>query len=225
MKLCVTLVIVAALKVQNGVENLWKRGDSDGFEPHADFGQYLPENYMKAFIAGFPFLFCDKKYWYENPKDLPWEVFLPFVGEWNEKRNKLLQVLFLILDESMFGWRPKTSATGGLPNITNEPRKPVDLGTMACNGAKCKTGIMAYQDIVEDLTNQRQKKYLVGDDTKSHMPKGEDMYAHTAECLRQAKGAKLEEGGGMGGDAWFGSVSCAVELMIRYVRVYSQCDL
>ena len=108
------------------------------------------------------------------------------------------------LDEFMFGWRPKTSATGGLPNITNEPRKPVDLGTMARNGAECKSGIMAHQDIVVDLTNQRQKKYLVGDDRKSHMPRGEDMYAHTAECLRQAEGAKLERGGWMGGDAWFG---------------------
>ena len=53
-----------------------------------------------------------------------------FFDEYNEKRNNLLRVIYLILDESMSGWRPKTSKTGGLPNISHEPRKPVDLGTM-----------------------------------------------------------------------------------------------
>ena len=36
----------------------------------------------------------------------------------------------VILDKSMRGWRPKTSKTGGLPNIFCEPRKPVGFGTM-----------------------------------------------------------------------------------------------
>lgn len=31
---------------------------------------------------------------------------------------------------SMVGWPPKTTATMRLPNITHEPRKPVDFGTM-----------------------------------------------------------------------------------------------
>ena len=37
---------------------------------------------------------------------------------------------FLVLDETMIGFRPNTSKMGGLPNITHEPRMPVDLGTM-----------------------------------------------------------------------------------------------
>ena len=47
------------------------------------------------------------------------------------------------------------------------------------------------------------------------MPKGEAILSHVAECLRQVEGSGLEEGGWMGGDAWFGSINCAVELMKR----------
>lgn len=214
-------MIAATLKVDNGVENLWKRGQSEGLEPHANFGQYIPLNYFKCFKAGLPFLWCDEKFWYRDPRSLPWDVVLPFLKESNEKRNALLRVWYLILDESMSGWRPKTSKTGGLQNISHEPRKPVDLGTMIKNGAECITGIMAFNDIVQGPVQQREKKYLSEETkTKTHMPNGEDMYCHIAECLRQAEGAQLREGGWMGGDAWFGSVPCAIELM-KILGIYS----
>ena len=202
----ITLITVASLKVNNGIEHLWKQDELDRLEPHPNFGQFIPKNYFKAFVAGFPFLLCDKEYWYKNSRLLPWDVILPFFDECNMKRNNLLCVIYLILDESMSEWRPKTSKTGDLPNISHEPRKPVDLGTMTKNGAECKTGILVFNDVVQDFVNQRKKKYLVGD-TNSHMPQGEQMYSHVAECLRQAEGANLEPGGWMGGDAWFGSVS------------------
>lgn len=32
-----------------------------------------------------------------------------------------------VIDESMSRWRPKTTKTGGLPNLFFRPRKPVDL--------------------------------------------------------------------------------------------------
>ena len=151
LKLCVTLLVAATLEVDNGVENLWKRGDTDGWKTHANFGQFIPKNYFKAFLSGFPWLWADKeKHWYTNPKHMPWEQILPFVDEYNEKRNNLLRVLFLVLDESMSGFRPKTTKTGGLPNITHEPRKPVSLGTMLRNGAEGKTGILAFDDVVQD---------------------------------------------------------------------------
>ena len=41
----------------------------------------------------------------------------------------------------MLAWRPKTSATGGLPNDTFEPRKPKPLGTMLKNGVEATTGV------------------------------------------------------------------------------------
>jgi hypothetical protein len=68
--------------------------------------------------------------------------------------------MLLILDESMSGWRPKTSKLGGLPNYTYELRKPVLLGTMFRNGAECMSGILVFQDVVQLLEVQSCKKKL-----------------------------------------------------------------
>ena len=196
------MLIAGALEVDNGIDNLWKRGDSKGWKTHANFGQFIPKGYFKAFMTAFPYLWADKKYWYRPLKDMPWDLILPFLKEYNNKRNHLLWVLFLILDESMSGFCPKTTAYGDLPNISHEPRKPVSLGTMLRNAVEGRTGIFAFHDIVQDLQSH----------TQSHMPKGEPILSHVAECLRQAEGAGLQEGGWLGGDAWFGSLNCCVEL-------------
>ena len=39
-------------------------------------------------------------------------------------------LILLIIDESMSAWCPKTSKLGGIPNISYEPRKPIQLGTI-----------------------------------------------------------------------------------------------
>ena len=181
---------------------------------YPNYGQYIPKNYFKAFIMGFHLLWSDEKYWFVNPNELPWDIIKPFVGEYNAKRNKILSLWRLLIDETMSEFRPKTSETGGLPNITCEKRKPKDLGTMARNGLDTITGIFAHHDIVEDLTAQRCKRYLQSDNV-SHLPQGKEIYVHVAECIRQVEGAKLKRGSWLGGDAWFDSVPCVVELMKR----------
>ena len=113
------------------------------------------------------------------------------------------------MDESMSPWRPKTTKTGGLPNITFEPRKPKPIGTMLKNGVEATTGIMVTQDIVEGADGQREKKY---DGDVSSLPRKEPIMTHVAETLRQCKSAKVELGGWVGGNAWFGSIPCVVEL-------------
>jgi hypothetical protein len=60
---------------------------------------------------------------------------MPCLRSFNEKRKSLFGTTLLILDESMIGWKPKTSKLGGLPNITFEPRKPVDLASQLKNSA------------------------------------------------------------------------------------------
>jgi hypothetical protein len=82
-------------------------------------------------------MWADKKYWFMARNDMPWDVFDGFVKECNEVHTSMTDVCYAILDESMSGWRPKTSVLDGLPNITFEPRKPVNLGTMIKNGCKC----------------------------------------------------------------------------------------
>ncbi|KAL7549478.1 hypothetical protein ACHAWF_012745 [Thalassiosira exigua] len=214
LKICVTLMIAACLEVDSGVENLWKRGQSDGYKDYANYGQHIPVNYFRAFICGFPALWADKKYWHLPARDVPWEYISTFVDEYNEKRTTLLRVIYLMLDETMSGWRPKTSKTGGFPHITHEPRKPVSLGTMLRNGVECITGIFVHHDIVRASAEQWEKKYS-NPPTRSHLPKRENIQYHVAEVLRQAEESGIEAGGWVGGDAWFGSINSCVELYKR----------
>ena len=111
------------------------------------------------------------------------------------------------------------TVTGGLPNITHEPRKPVDLGAMARNAVEAITGIMIFQDPVADLTSQRLKEHMQEDNVlhtpHGAGPEGGRLPVHVAEVLRQVEGARLNKGGWVCGDAWFGSVTSVVELMIR----------
>jgi hypothetical protein len=127
----------------------------------------------------------------------------------------------------MSGWRPKTTAYGGLPSITFEPRKPVQLGTEFKNGIECLGGSMAFQDIVMAPELQKTKKYFFVDnydvnDPSSHkirktsLPGNPSIQAHTAEVLRQVSGAGVRPGGWVGGDAWFGSVMTCVEVMQEF---------
>lgn len=199
-------MITASLEVEHGVSNLWST-ESTGFKSASDYGQFVPRAYFSAFICGFPHLWSPQHLWFSD--NVPWDCFLPFVQAFNQKRRDLLKTVYLLMDESMSAWRPKTSKTGGLPNITFEPRKPKPLGTMLKNGVEATTGIMVTQDIVEGADAQREKKYN-GD--VSSLPRKEPIMAHVAETLRQCESASVAQGGWVGGDAWFGSIPCVVEL-------------
>ncbi len=187
-----------------------------GFKAAADYGQFVPRGYFSAFVCGFPHLWSPQHLWYSD--NVPWDCFLPFVEAFNQRRRDLLKTVYLLMDESMSAWRPKTTKTGGLPNITFEPRKPKPLGTMLKNGVEATTGIMVTQDIVEGADAQREKKYN-GDE--SSLPRKEPIMAHVAETLRQCESANVTQGGWVGGDAWFGSIPCVVELKNKLVGVFS----
>ena len=72
-------------------------------------------------------------------------MIIPCFNIYNEKRKKLVLTALLVLDESMIGWRLKTSKLGGLPNYTYEPHKPVPLGTMLRNRVECAKGCIVFQ--------------------------------------------------------------------------------
>ena len=67
-----------------------------------------------------------------------------------------------MLDESMSGWRLKTSKLGGLPNYTYKPWKLILLGTMFRNGVECITGLFMHHDPVQGPEKQKMKKYHSG---------------------------------------------------------------
>ena len=124
---------------------------------------------------------------------------------------QIMNVLELMLDESMSGWRQKTLKTCGLPHISYVVRKPVPLGTMLRNSVECTTGIFVHHDIVESSTDQWKIKHS-DPPAKSSLPRGEMVSYHTAEVLWQAEGANFVRGGWVGGNAWFGSIESCIEL-------------
>ncbi len=95
------------------MEKLWKSGPSAGMKHYPNYSQYIPIDYMKAFLHGFPYLWADRKYWDVERGLLPFDFITPFVDEYNSIRKKAIRVMYLMLDESMSGWRPKTSKKGG----------------------------------------------------------------------------------------------------------------
>eukprot|EP00957_Ditylum_brightwellii_P194272 14795720-Ditylum_brightwellii.AAC.1 len=108
----------------------------------------------------------------------------------------------------MVEWRPKTSKLDGLPNITYEAHKPVELGSMFKNEMECVSEIFKYQDIVQAPEVQQRKKYFC--DTSVVSTDGTSP-SHTSEVLCQVEGANLPKGGWVGGASWLGSIATAVE--------------
>ena len=213
VKRCYTLLIAAAGELERGVDNLWKKGLSHGRRQYPDFGRYVPKNAFKAFCSAAPYAWCDKQFWYEDKRDKTWDIFLPMLNSFNDKRSKLIKATLLLLDESMSAWRPKTSKLGGLPNITFEKRKPIELGSMLKNSLECITGVFKYQDIVQSPEVQQRKKYF---GEPSSISNSGTIPSHTSEVLRQVEGSNLSEGAWVGGDAWFGSVTTAVEVYNKF---------
>ncbi len=217
VKQCYLIIIAAATQFESGYENLWRRGMKGRLRLYPDFGRFMGINEMKAFCSAAPFCWADEVHWYKPQRDTPWEVFLPALSEFNDRRRLLVKTMLLMLDESMSGWRPKTSKFGGLPNYTYEPRKPVPLGTMFRNGVECMSGVLVHQDVVQLSEVQSRKDFF---NELSHLPGEVYINVHASEVLRQVSGAGIPEGGWVGGDAWFGSVLAAVEVKKR-LGVYS----
>jgi hypothetical protein len=57
---CYTLIIAGASEMENGVENLWKKGAASGRQNHPDFGQYIGKNVFKAFTSAAHFCFAEE---------------------------------------------------------------------------------------------------------------------------------------------------------------------
>jgi hypothetical protein len=94
-------------------------------EPH--FERFMPFGRWKEFRRFFPEIFVDN-----NKKDTdPWFQFSSAVDEFNEiRKNEISGSLWISVDESMCAWRPRKTATGGLPNISFIVRKPEPLGKL-----------------------------------------------------------------------------------------------
>ena len=219
MKQAVLLIVHGVNVNGTGVEQFWRSGKLEGDLEGADFGQYFDINEFRALVAALPFMWADKNYWYRDPRDIPWEIFMPFIDKWNSKQQQLFAKYgCIIVDESFISWVPKTSKLGGLPNYSFEPRKPKGLGTMLRDAAIAVIGVIVYTDPAMPPSVQDKKKFgekssqspeFAGTNTP-HSP-------HVAETLRQAYFSNLQEGDWIGGDSFFGSIATCLALKLEEV--------
>jgi hypothetical protein len=82
---CYTLIIAGASEMENGVENLWKKGAASGRRNHPDFDQYIDKNVFKAFKYAAHFCFAEEEHWYKEPRELTWDISLPCMNKFNER--------------------------------------------------------------------------------------------------------------------------------------------
>jgi hypothetical protein len=123
---------------------------------YPDVGRFLSNNAFKTFKSGSHLCWTEEEHWVKDKRDLTWEFFLPTLNLFNGCRRELLKCVLLVLDESMTGWRPAYTKTGGLPKLSWEPRKPVPLGTMFRNRVEFISGILLFQDRVQDAEVMKQ---------------------------------------------------------------------
>jgi len=98
-------------------------------EPH--FEKFMSFGRWKDFRRFFPEIFAD-----ETRKETDvWYQFSAAIDEFNEIHSNLIcGSRWILVDETMGAWKPKKTATGGLPNILFIIRKPEPLGKiLGCN--------------------------------------------------------------------------------------------
>jgi len=98
--------------------------------PHPEFDKIMKLYWWKDFCHFLPFAFQNLNL--KAKDDLRWK-FHGTVEAFNNNRYDKIQIsLWLIIDETMSAWRPRTTPTSGLPNISFILRKPEPLGKSLC---------------------------------------------------------------------------------------------
>jgi len=220
LKQFVLLTVKGATVHGRGTSEFWIAGklcegsSLDG----ADFGKHMDVNMYHAIAEALPFMWGDQSLWYKDRRDVPWQIFTPFIDAWNAKQKSLLiEFTILIMDETFIAWCPKTTKLGGLPNYSYEPRKPKGLGTMLKDMAEAIIGLMMFMDPCMAPSVQDKKKF------SNRLSQSPDAVAnavhapHVAEVLRQAccTGLHKQKHRFCGGDAWFGSVAACLALKLE----------
>ena len=138
----IALLIGSVCFSANG-NQLWKKEcdeDSDDWvsvEHSAEFQKWMSKCRFKEFRSFLPTIYADEA----RKETDPWWRFIDGVEQFNLNRlTHLVSSNHISMDELMSAWRPRTTKTGGLPNITFILRKPEPLGTefkcAGCSAAK-----------------------------------------------------------------------------------------
>ena len=89
-----------------------------------------------------------------------WYRFRPMVDAFNKNRRRnVIMSKSIVIDESMSAFRPRTTARGGLPNISFVKRKPKPMGTEFKCAADGRHGLMLFLEIQEGKQGMRNARF------------------------------------------------------------------
>ena len=131
-------IVVGASDCSEKGENLWENSRSNRqWKKHwvsvsspTNFGQYMRYYRFKQFKQFFPLIWQESSQPVVVDNNNSWWKFEPAIRTFNDNRRELITPSSIIaIDESMSAFRPQTTKTGRLPNISYILRKPENLGT------------------------------------------------------------------------------------------------
>ena len=145
---------------------------------------------------------------------------LPCLARWADTRSKLIQTRDFLFDENMIEWAPKNTRTGGLPNLTNEPRKPTPLGSMLrsmlCHSSRVTMAMepMMPPEVMHGLPHFHETGNSLH--VSQSLRLAELCHAYASEYVGWDNvEVKKNRGAHCRGDAFFGSVINCVEFDLR----------
>lgn len=188
-------IILAASVYGIGGENLW---DGDSLE-----GLLNAPN-MKRFMKLYRFneikRFQPKMFEDETRRETdPWWRFIKAIEDFNANRSKTVAAsAWKVFDESMSAFRPQTSKTGGLPNISFVERKPENLGTEFKNVACGIIGMLLNLQVCRGANNEVPLEF---DDLNVTSAYTARLGKESARCGQTEPVVDI-----MQGDSWFSSI-------------------
>jgi len=179
--------------------------------PQPHFENYMSYCRFKELRRVMPLMWVD----YSKKGTDPWYRISAAVDDFNTIRKERLKCSkWISVDESMIAWRPRTTVTGGLPNLSFVARKPEPLGTEFKNSACPILGVIRHLEIQRGKEGMKNLKYnsTVGATTGC-----------TLRLLEGSVGGDDDEDNRhcIQGDAWFGSIgTCANIWKLRHEVVF-----
>ncbi len=102
--------------------SIWSKFQS----PKVDFGQYMTHTRFKEFKRFYPLVWESHQAKMEGD---PWWRIVNAVTHFNENMNTVVRTSNdICVDEIISGFRPRTTADGGMPHLTKNPGKPKRIG-------------------------------------------------------------------------------------------------
>jgi Transposase IS4 len=148
------IMLVARIEGRKG--EVWDRTEPEGYGKKVNVSEIMTENRFKQLRVYFAYHFAEPK---SESMD-PWWQLRNGINEYNNNRQQnVIASSTKVIDESMSAFRPQTTKTGNLPNLSYVERKPEDLGTEMKVVACSTMGLCLYLEIQEGKMAMREKEF------------------------------------------------------------------